>query len=102
MYHDYETNLYTFPAIPLPPMAPEVTDWSEHHMKLSWKEPIDDGGAAVTGYHVEAKSRYAHSRRSHVTKYVHNKFVLDNPHNFWHQENRHCFIANSRKVPPLE
>ena len=67
-YHDYETNLITFPAIPLPPMAPEVTDWSEHHMKLSWKEPIDDGGAAVTGYHVEAKSRYAHSRRSHVTK----------------------------------
>jgi len=44
-------------TIPLPPMAPEVTDWSEHHMKLSWKEPIDDGGAAVTGYHVEAKSR---------------------------------------------
>ena len=62
-----------FPAIPLPPMAPEVTDWSEHHMKLSWKEPIDDGGAAVTGYHVEAKSRYALSRRSHVTKYVHNR-----------------------------
>ena len=73
LYHDYETNLYTFPAIPLPPMAPEVTDWSEHHMKLSWKEPIDDGGAAVTGYHVEAKSRYAHSRSSRVTKHVHNR-----------------------------
>ena len=38
-------------------MAPEVVDWSERHMRLSWNEPIDDGGAPITGYHVEAKAK---------------------------------------------
>ena len=42
-------------TVPLPPGPPEVTDWSERHMCLEWKEPIDDGGAPVTGYHVEAR-----------------------------------------------
>ena len=42
-------------TVPLPPGPPEVTDWSERHMRLEWKEPIDDGGAQVTGYHVEAR-----------------------------------------------
>ena len=42
-------------TVPLPPGPPEVTDWSERHMRLEWKEPIDDGGAPITGYHVEAR-----------------------------------------------
>ena len=40
---------------PMPPSAPDIVDWSENHMDLEWKEPIDDGGAQVTGYHVEAR-----------------------------------------------
>ena len=43
-------------AIPLAPGAPSVKDWSERHMALQWKEPIDDGGLPITGYHVEAKA----------------------------------------------
>ena len=42
-----------FLAIPLPPGAPDVVDWSERHMDLKWQEPLDDGGAAVTSYHIE-------------------------------------------------
>ena len=34
----------------MPPSAPDITDWSENHMDLEWKEPIDDGGAPITGY----------------------------------------------------
>merc|ERR1719412_2415488 len=44
-------------TVPLPPSAPDVTDWSERHMNLKWKETLDDGGAPVTAYHVEAKAR---------------------------------------------
>jgi len=43
-------------TIPLPPGAPDVTDWSERHFNLKWKEPIDDGGMPITGYHVEVKA----------------------------------------------
>ena len=35
-------------TVPLPPSAPEVVDWSENHMDLEWKEPIDDGGSPIT------------------------------------------------------
>ena len=34
---------------PMPPSAPDIVDWSENHMDLEWKEPIDDGGAPITG-----------------------------------------------------
>ncbi|XP_040583966.1 twitchin [Lepeophtheirus salmonis] len=44
-------------TVPLSPYAPEVTDWSERHMDITWKEPIDDGGAYIHGYHIEAKSK---------------------------------------------
>ena len=45
-------------TVPLPPSAPEVVDWSEDHMALEWKEPIDDGGSPVTGYIVEKKAKH--------------------------------------------
>jgi len=46
-------NSYT---VPLPPMAPEVVAWNERSITIQWKEPIDDGGAKITGYHIEARS----------------------------------------------
>ena len=42
-------------TVPLPPSAPDVVDWSESHMDLEWKEPIDDGGSPITGYIIEMK-----------------------------------------------
>ena len=47
-----------FLAIPLPPGAPDVVDWSERHMDLKWQEPLDDGGAAVTSYHIEGNKKF--------------------------------------------
>ena len=46
-------------TVPLPPSAPEVVDWSEGHMDLEWKEPIDDGGSPITGYIIEKKARHS-------------------------------------------
>ena len=44
-------------TVPLPPSAPDVVDWSESHMDLEWKEPIDDGGAEITNYLIEKKDK---------------------------------------------
>jgi len=44
-------------TIPLPPGAPNVVDWSERHMDIEWSVPLDDGGAPITAYHIEAKSK---------------------------------------------
>lgn len=41
---------------PLAPGAPHISDWSERHMGLEWKEPLDDGGMPITGYHLEVKA----------------------------------------------
>ena len=46
-------------TVPLPPSAPDVVDWSENHMDLEWKEPIDDGGSPITGYIIEMKVRHS-------------------------------------------
>eukprot|EP00091_Calanus_sinicus_P024511 TRINITY_DN8833_c0_g1_i1.p1 TRINITY_DN8833_c0_g1~~TRINITY_DN8833_c0_g1_i1.p1 ORF type:complete len:291 (-),score=102.40 TRINITY_DN8833_c0_g1_i1:758-1630(-) len=46
-------------TVPLPPSAPDVVDWSEAHMDLEWKEPIDDGGSPITGYIIEMKVRHS-------------------------------------------
>ena len=46
-------------TVPLPPSVPEVVDWSESHMDLEWKEPIDDGGSPITGYIIEMKVRHS-------------------------------------------
>ena len=32
-----------------------MVDWSDRHMDLQWSEPLDDGGAPITAYHVESK-----------------------------------------------
>eukprot|EP00096_Caligus_rogercresseyi_P016211 TRINITY_DN878_c0_g1_i1.p1 TRINITY_DN878_c0_g1~~TRINITY_DN878_c0_g1_i1.p1 ORF type:complete len:1596 (-),score=294.53 TRINITY_DN878_c0_g1_i1:195-4982(-) len=47
-------------TVPLSTYTPEVVDWSERHMELIWREPIDDGGAPIHGYHIETKSRDTH------------------------------------------
>ena len=47
--------MQSIPAVPLPPGPPNVVDWSDRHMDLQWSEPLDDGGAAITAYHVESK-----------------------------------------------
>jgi len=44
-------------TVPLPPSAPDIVDWSEKHMELEWKEPLDDGGSAIFAYTVEKRSR---------------------------------------------
>lgn len=46
-------NSYT---VPLPPMAPDVIAWNERSITIKWNEPIDDGGARITSYHIEARS----------------------------------------------
>ena len=53
----FAINLYQLiVAIPLAPGSPDIIDWSERHMSLKWKVPIDDGGMPITGYHVEVKA----------------------------------------------
>ena len=44
-------------TVPLPPSAPEITDWSEKHMELEWKEPLDDGGSSIFAYTVEKRTK---------------------------------------------
>jgi predicted phage tail protein len=46
-------------TVPLPPSAPEAVDWSERHMDLEWKEPVDDNGSPITGYIIEKKSKFS-------------------------------------------
>jgi hypothetical protein len=58
-FHFFQFTFITFKlclAIPLAPGSPEIIDWSERHMTLKWKVPIDDGGMPITGYHVEVKA----------------------------------------------
>ena len=38
---------------PGPPGLPEITDWSEKHVKLKWTPPIRENGAPVTHYTIE-------------------------------------------------
>ena len=61
-----------FLAIPLPPGAPDVVDWSERHMDLKWQEPLDDGGAAVTSYHIEVTNIFL----INIFKYLDNLFSI--------------------------
>lgn len=43
-------------TVSLPPSAPEVIEWNERSMTIKWKAPIDDGGAPITAYHIEART----------------------------------------------
>ena len=44
-------------AVSLPPSAPQVVSGNERSMAIRWNAPIDDGGAPITGYHVEARTQ---------------------------------------------
>ncbi|KAG8335958.1 myosin light chain kinase activity protein [Homalodisca vitripennis] len=40
------------------PGLPEIVDWDEHMVELKWEPPFRDGGAPITGYIIEMKSRF--------------------------------------------
>ncbi|XP_065220483.1 twitchin isoform X27 [Planococcus citri] len=40
------------------PGLPEIVDYDEHMVDLKWDPPIRDGGAPVTGYIIEMKSKH--------------------------------------------
>lgn len=42
-----------------PPGKPDIVDWSEKHVDLKWTPPKSDGGAAITGYVIEAKEKFS-------------------------------------------
>ena len=42
-------------AVSLPPSQPDVVEWNERCMTITWKAPIDDGGMKITAYTVEAR-----------------------------------------------
>ena len=41
--------------VPAPPHSPEICDVTSESMILSWKEPVDDGGASVSKYIIEKR-----------------------------------------------
>ncbi|OZC09937.1 hypothetical protein X798_03043 [Onchocerca flexuosa] len=38
---------------------PEVIDWDKDHVDLNWTPPANDGGAAIEGYAIEMKEKFA-------------------------------------------
>ncbi|RWS15516.1 twitchin-like isoform X8, partial [Dinothrombium tinctorium] len=40
------------------PTDVEIEDYSEKHVDLKWKPPLDDGGAPITGYIIEKKEKF--------------------------------------------
>ena len=44
-------------VVPGEPTAPVVSDIFSNRCKLSWQPPTQDGGSAVTGYHIERRSK---------------------------------------------
>ncbi|KAI5726324.1 hypothetical protein M8J76_000791 [Diaphorina citri] len=43
---------------PAAPGLPEIVDYDENMVELKWEMPIRDGGAPITGYIIEAKSKF--------------------------------------------
>ena len=39
------------------PGKPEPVDWNKDFVDLKWKEPKDNGGAAITGYIIEKREQ---------------------------------------------
>uniref|UniRef100_A0A8C9SSG4 Titin-like n=1 Tax=Scleropages formosus TaxID=113540 RepID=A0A8C9SSG4_SCLFO len=50
------TVQYPF-KVPGPPATPRVVQATKEFMLVTWNEPVNDGGSAVTGYHLECKER---------------------------------------------
>jgi len=43
------------PAAPGTPNAPVIDEVGRNFVKMSWSSPMDDGGAKVAGYNVDAR-----------------------------------------------
>ncbi|VDK42941.1 unnamed protein product, partial [Gongylonema pulchrum] len=41
------------------PSTPEVTDWDVDRVNLAWEPPTNDGGAPITGYVIEKRSKHS-------------------------------------------
>lgn len=54
-----DTRLLTFDPLPVPPSAPKAVKVrrSGDRLVVSWRQPADDGGAAITGYRVQVGHR---------------------------------------------
>lgn len=48
-------NPYDAPGAP---GAPDIVDWDEHRADLKWTPPTNDGGAPITDYIIEKKSKH--------------------------------------------
>lgn len=63
-----------FVDLPSEPLAVTASDINSGSLVLSWKEPVKDGGAAISGYYVERRTgfnpRWAAVNRKpvHITK----------------------------------
>ena len=52
-------QLFSLPAVPGAPAPPTISDVFSSTATLSWSAPAKDGGAPITGYHVERRSSTA-------------------------------------------
>lgn len=52
-------NKFSFTDEPGKPSQPDVVDWDVDRVDLEWEAPKNDGGAPITGYIIEKKSKHA-------------------------------------------
>ena len=48
------TAKYPF-TVPEPPGIPQILDWENNNVTLTWSRPLYDGGAKIQGYKIEIK-----------------------------------------------